>query len=120
MKKSKKKYKEKLPSLKDAVEFRREQYGWTKTVMARELHISLPNYSDFIHGRRGLPFIAIKHAYRIGIPATVLLQINGESKHLNPNCLNCGKELKPDLKSLDNKGKWDGHVFKCPCLTNKS
>lgn len=65
-----------LPSILEAVEFRRDQYGWTKSKMAKELHITLPQYSDFIHGRRSLPFIAIKYAYRIGIPAKVLLQLD--------------------------------------------
>ena len=66
----------KLPKLKDAVEFRRDQYCWTETRMAKELHISLSHYSDFLHGRRELPFIAIKYAYKIGVPAKVVLQLS--------------------------------------------
>ena len=65
----------KLPSVLDAIEFRRDQYGWTKTKMAKELHIGNTHYSDFLSGNRHLPLIAIKHAYRIGVPATVLLQL---------------------------------------------
>jgi len=64
-----------IPSVIDAVEFRRDQYGWTQTKMAKELHITQTHYSEFIHSKRSLPLIAIKYAYKIGVPAAVLLQI---------------------------------------------
>lgn len=64
-----------LPSVRDAIEFRRDQYGWTKNKMATELHISPSHYSDFIAGRRNITTIAMKHAYRVGVPVEVLLQL---------------------------------------------
>lgn len=64
-----------LPSIKDALEFRREQYGWTQARMAKELKMYQSHYSDFIKGKRGLPYSAMRHAFRIGIPAKCLFQI---------------------------------------------
>ena len=66
--------KEKPPKLVDAVEFRRESYGWSKGKMAAMLDMTNGNYSEFIHGTRGLPVNSIRKAYAIGIPAQVLLQ----------------------------------------------
>lgn len=67
-------YKKTLPSIVDAVEFRREQYGWTMSKMAFELGIQLSHYSEFVHKKRNLPINAIRHAYRIGVPEKVLMQ----------------------------------------------
>lgn len=65
---------EKPPKLVDAVEFRREQYGWSKKKMADMLDMSRSHYSEFVHGKHGLPANSIRKAYAIGIPAAVLLQ----------------------------------------------
>lgn len=64
-----------LPSIIEAVEFRREQYGWTQTKMASELFMAVTHYNEFIHGKRGLPYSAMRHAFRIGVPAKCLFQI---------------------------------------------
>lgn len=61
------------PPLIDAVEFRREQYGWSRNKMAAMLDLSLPHYSEFVHGKRNLPINSVRKAYAIGIPAKVLL-----------------------------------------------
>ena len=66
--------KEKPPKLVDAIEFRRESYGWSKGKMAAMLDMTKGHYSEFIHGTRGLPVNSIRKAYAIGIPAQVLLQ----------------------------------------------
>lgn len=58
----------------DAIQFRQEQYGWNDTKMAAMLDMSKPHYSEFRHGKRGLPINSIRKAYAIGIPASVLLQ----------------------------------------------
>lgn len=63
-----------LPTLLEAVEFRREQYGWNQTKMAAMLDLSRSHYTEFKHGRRGLPVKSIRKAYAIGVPAAVLLQ----------------------------------------------
>lgn len=66
--------KEKPPKLVDAVEFRRESYGWSKGKMAAMLDMTKGHYSEFVHEKRALPVNSIRKAYAIGIPAQVLLQ----------------------------------------------
>ncbi len=63
-----------IPPLVDAVEFRREQYGWTSMRMAVALGLAKSHYSEFVHGKRNLPLEARIKAYAIGVPAAVLLQ----------------------------------------------
>lgn len=64
-----------LPSVPEALEFRREQYGWTREMMAFAIGLSKGHYSEVINGKRQLPLNATRHAYSIGVPATVLLQL---------------------------------------------
>ena len=63
-----------LPTIRAAVEFRREQYGWTKKQMAKALSIGLPHYVEFTKGKRRLPVKSRCKAFEIGVPAVVLLQ----------------------------------------------
>lgn len=63
-----------LPSIRAAVEFRREQHGWTQSKMADCLGIADSHYSEFVHGKRRLPYAACCKAYEIGVPPSVLLQ----------------------------------------------
>lgn len=63
-----------LPSVRSAVEFRREAYGWTQGRMAKALGIAGSHYSEFVSGLRGLPKGALCKAFEIGVPADVLLQ----------------------------------------------
>lgn len=63
-----------LPPVVDALEFRREQYGWTRMRMAAELGLGKSHYSEFVSGKRGLPLSARIKAHQIGVPAQVLLQ----------------------------------------------
>lgn len=63
-----------LPSIVDAIEFRREQYGWNKGQMAEALGWHKSDYSMFIIGERKLPFAIACRAFSIGVPAAVLLQ----------------------------------------------
>lgn len=65
--------KEEPPRLVDAIEFRREQYGWNDSKMAAMLDLSRAHYSEFKSGKRGLPVNSIRKAYAIGVPASVLL-----------------------------------------------
>ena len=69
-----------LPTIPEALEFRREQYEWSKTKMAKELNIQLSHYCDVLAERRKLPLLATKHAFRIGVPASVLLQLLSSEK----------------------------------------
>ncbi len=67
-----------LPSIIGAIKFRQEQYGYTQTEMARELHMAQSHYSSFLSGKRRLPYSAMRHAYRIGVPPDVLFQVETE------------------------------------------
>lgn len=64
-----------LPTIAGALEFRRENYGWTQAVMAKKLGIEPSHYSEIVNGKRKLPYIAACRAFRIGIPAKVLLAV---------------------------------------------
>jgi len=66
--------KSKLPKIKDALEFRREQYGWTKKKMAKELGIGYTHFIEVLNGKRNLSLEGTKRAFNLGVPATVLLQ----------------------------------------------
>jgi antitoxin component HigA of HigAB toxin-antitoxin module len=63
-----------LPSVADAVEFRRDQYGLTRREFAAVLGLSPGHYREIINGKRRLPIGATKRAFAIGVPAEVLLQ----------------------------------------------
>ena len=70
----KEKYPFGLPTIPSALEFRREAYEWTATKMADKLGLEKSHYSEIIHGKRKLPFKAARKAYKLGVPAEVLLQ----------------------------------------------
>ena len=61
-------------SVADALEFRREQYGLTKSEFAAILGLQNGHYSEIVKGKRRLPLAATKRAFAIGVPAEVLLQ----------------------------------------------
>ena len=65
---------EELPTVVEALELRREMYGWSKGEMAQKLGLHPSHYSDILSGKRRLPLPATKKAYKIGVPAKVLLQ----------------------------------------------
>lgn len=62
-----------IPTIPDALEFRREQYGWTQKFMAEEIGISASHYSEVVSGKRKLSYHAACCAHAIGVPASVLL-----------------------------------------------
>lgn len=62
-------------SQREAVEFRRDQYGLTQPEMAEILGISKGKYSEFVNGKIRLPMNAMQKAYRIGVPAECLLEV---------------------------------------------
>lgn len=64
----------KFPSIPESLEFRREQYGWTKKEMSKELGIGYTHYIEVLNGRRQLSLKGIRRAYDIGVPGKVLLQ----------------------------------------------
>src|SRR5574337_1235606 len=46
-----------LPSVVDALEFRRDQYGLTRSEFAAVLGLAPGHYSEFINGKRELPAV---------------------------------------------------------------
>jgi antitoxin component HigA of HigAB toxin-antitoxin module len=65
---------ENFPSIIDAVEFRRDQYGFKRWQWAAMLGMSPPHYTDFIKGRRNLTLKHAARAYELGVPADALFQ----------------------------------------------
>jgi len=69
-----------FPSIIDALEFRREQYGMSQAEMAEELDWYESHYSEFRRGKRDLPWHAMRKAYEMGVPASVLFQVPNKVK----------------------------------------
>ena len=61
-------------TLISALEFRREAYGLTATEFARVLGMGKSHYSEVVNGKRPLPIKALRRAYRVGVPAEILLR----------------------------------------------
>ena len=61
-------------SIPDALEFRRDQYGLTKSEFAGLLGLQLSHYGEVLKNKRGLGMTATRRAYAIGVPPEVLLQ----------------------------------------------
>lgn len=70
------KHNKNLPSIVDALEFRRDQYGYNKREMSEALCMQPSHYSEVISGKRTLSLATTKKAFEIGVPAEVLLQAN--------------------------------------------
>jgi transcriptional regulator with XRE-family HTH domain len=65
----------KTPSVSEAIEFRQREFGWTQTRMAKALGLSTGHYSELMTGKRRLPYRAACLAYKLGVPASVLLNL---------------------------------------------
>lgn len=63
-----------LPTVVEAVEFRREQYGFTQKEMAKVLGWGQSHYSEFVNGKLTMPKRVMARAYEIGVPASCLFQ----------------------------------------------
>ena len=64
----------KLPSIVDAVEFRRDQYQLTQKQWASVIGISQSHYSEFVNGKRGLTLAQAAKCFEYGVPAECLFQ----------------------------------------------
>lgn len=62
-------------SVADALEFRREAYGLTRTQFCELLGMRPSHYSEVVNGRTPLPIKATRRAFALGVPAEFLLQI---------------------------------------------
>ena len=58
-----------IPSVIDAVEFRRQQYGLTQSQWAYVLRWSPSHYSEFVNGKRSMNKRAMSWAFAFGVPA---------------------------------------------------
>ncbi len=87
----------KLPTLVDAVEFRRDQYGLTQRDWAYVLGMRPSHYSEFVNGKRGITLKQAAKAFEYGVPSVSLFQTKG-GKHI--------QHIKKLLKQRDSaKGK---------------
>lgn len=68
----------KLPSVIDAVEFRREQYLLTMKQWAQIIGSSASHYSEFVNGKRGLTLAQAAKCFDYGVPAECLFQNHGD------------------------------------------
>ena len=64
-----------LPSIVEALEFRREQYGISQKEWAKLIGIAQTHYSEFVNGKRDLSKKAMAGAYEFGVPADCLFQV---------------------------------------------
>lgn len=65
-------------SIIDALDFRRELYGLTRSEFAAILGMDPPHFSEVMAGKRNLPLNARIRAFALGVPAEVLLQPGSE------------------------------------------
>lgn len=63
-----------LPSIASALEFRRECYDLTAAEFSKIIGIRPSHYSEIVNGKREIPKKAMKRAFAIGVPASVILQ----------------------------------------------
>lgn len=64
----------KIPSVADALEFRRYCYELTAGEFANILGLCPSHYSEIVSGKREITKRAMKRAFAVGVPAAVLLQ----------------------------------------------
>lgn len=70
-----------LPSIIDAVEFRRDQYMLTQSDWAKVIGIQKSHYSEFVNGKRNLTLAQAAQCFAFGVPAEALFQCRNE-KHI--------------------------------------
>lgn len=71
----------KLPSVVDAVEFRRDAYGLTQRDWSKVIGINQSHYSEFVHGKRTLTLRQAARCFEFGVPAECLFQCRND-KHI--------------------------------------
>lgn len=63
-----------LPTIIESLEFRMDQMSWTQTELGKRLGLQRSHMSEVLNGKREMPLSAIRKAYKLGVPAKVLLQ----------------------------------------------
>lgn len=64
-----------LPTIREALEFRMEQYGHSKRKAALVMKISPVHFWEFMDGLRNPTMAQLRAFYKYGIPPKVLSQI---------------------------------------------
>jgi len=72
------------PTIPSALLFRQEEYGWNQAKMARKLGMQTSHYSEVLSGKRRLPYLAACRAFKLGVPAKVLLSITNQRSSNKP------------------------------------
>ena len=67
-----------MPSIIEAVEFRREQYGLTKRDWAKVIGMQPSHYTEFTQGKKGLPMKQAAKCFQFGVPAELLFQCRSD------------------------------------------
>ena len=68
----------KMPSVSEALEFRRQQYGLSRSEWAYVLGTTPSHYSEVENGKRTLSKKSMARAYAFGVPPSVLFQTDGD------------------------------------------
>jgi predicted transcriptional regulator len=63
-----------LPTIRQALEFRMEQYGHSQNKAAKVMKISQTHFNEVMKGRHSPSVSQLKAFYRYGIPPEVLLR----------------------------------------------
>lgn len=80
-----------MPSIVDAVEFRRDQYGLTQRDWAKIIGIQAGHYSEFKQGKRKLTLNQAAKCFYYGVPAALLFQTESNGGY---------DEIKKELKEI--------------------
>ena len=67
-----------MPSIIEAVEFRREQYGLTKRDWAKVIGLTAGHYTEFTQGKRNLTLKQAAKCFQFGVPAELLFQCTSD------------------------------------------
>ncbi|KQY83732.1 helix-turn-helix domain-containing protein [Pelomonas sp. Root1444] len=85
-----------LPTVIEAVEFRRDAYGLDCRQWAAVLGMAPSHYSEFVNGKRPLPKRAMTNAFAYGVPAEALFQTHPTkgASDIDRRLAQIGKRLK--------------------------
>ena len=68
-----------MPSIIEAVEFRRQQYGLTKRDWAKVIGLQPSHFTEFTQGKRNLTLKQAAKCFQYGVPAESLFLCKSDS-----------------------------------------
>lgn len=74
-----------LPTVPEQLRFCLDQWGINQTQLGQMLGLQRSHMSEILNGKRELPLRATKLAYKLGIPAVVLLQTDEMPQRPQPS-----------------------------------